>query len=102
VPQEVSDELQRVVERWRQLPIDHALSYAPRVRALVQALADQVAQATGAPTSEVPDHGPATLMDQLSVLVYDASAAHHVGGSAAPTLASALSQDLADLRRELH
>jgi hypothetical protein len=87
-----------VVDRWRQLPLDHALSYAAGVRALVQSLADGVAQATGIPPSPVPDRGPATLMDQLSVLVYDASAA-------APTvtsnLTSTLAQDLAALRREL-
>ena len=51
VPQEVSTELERVVQRWRQLPLDHALSYAGRVRALVQSLADGVAEATGVPAS---------------------------------------------------
>ena len=96
VPQEVGAELQRVVDRWRQLPIDHALSYAGRVRALVQSLADGVAEAKGVPASVVPDHGPATLMDQLTVLVYDASAAPV---TSAP--ASTLEQDLASLRRDL-
>jgi len=91
VPQEVATELQRVVERWRQLPLDHALSYAGRVRALVQSLADAVAEANGTPASLVPDLGPATLMDQLTVLVHDASA---VAGT--PKLA----EDLASLRRE--
>ena len=95
VPQEVSTELQRVVERWRQLPLDHALSYAGRVRTLVQSLADAVALAKGDPASAVPavpDFGPATLMDQLTVMVHDASAA-----AVTPTLA----EDLASLRREL-
>jgi len=93
-----------VVDRWRQLPLDHALSYAGRVRALVQSLADAVAMgdgvgdamrdgmANGVPAPPVPDHGPATLMDQLTVLVHDASAA-----AVTPTLA----EDLANLRREL-
>ena len=103
VRQEVATELQRVVDRWRQLPLDHALSYAGRVRALVQSLADAVAMgdgvgdgmANGAPAPSVPavpDLGPATLMDQLTVLVHDASAA-----AVTPTLA----EDLANLRREL-
>ena len=97
VPQEVEVELQRVVQRWRQLPLDHALSHAGRVHALIQSLADGVAEANGVPTSAVPDRGPATLMDQLTVLVYDASAT--AGTSTA--LTSTLADDLARLRREL-
>ena len=81
-----------MLQRWRQLPLEHALSHAGRVHALVQLLADQVAQATGVRPSAVPDAGPATLMDQLTVMVYDASA---------PGLASTLAGDLAELRREL-
>ena len=92
VSPEVWAELQRVIQRWRQLPLDHALSHAPRVRRLVQSLADQVAQVTGVRLLAVPDAGPATLMDQLTVMVYDASAT-----SATSTLAD----DLARLRREL-
>jgi hypothetical protein len=97
VPQEVSLELERVVERWRQLPLDHALSYAGLVRTLAQSLADRVAQATGVHASAIPDCGAATLMDQLTVMVYDASAA------AVPSAGtSTLAQDLVSLRRELH
>ena len=102
MPHEVATELQRVVDRWRQLPLDHALSYAGRVRALVQSLADGVAEADGVPTSAVPDCGPATLMDQLTVMVYDASAVAVT--SAVPVsaaLTSTLADDLASLRREL-
>ena len=98
VPQEVGAELQRVVERWRQLPFGQALSRAGRVRVLVQALADGVAQADGLATSVVPDLGPATLMDQLTVMVHDASAA---AVTSKPTVTSTLAQDLASLRREL-
>jgi len=100
VPEQVAEvraELQRVVERWRQLPLDHALSYAGRVRALVQSLADGVAEANGVPASEVPDCGPATLMDQLTVMVYDAL----VHDASAAALTSTLVADLARLRREL-
>ena len=92
VPPEVSSELQRVVQRWRQLPLDRALSYSPDVRALVQSLADGVAESTGLPPAAVPDCGPATLMDQLTVMVYDASTT---------ALTNGLAQDLATLRRTL-
>ena len=91
-----------MVERWRLLPLDHALSSAGRVRALVQSLADGVAEANGVAASAVPDLGPATLMDQLTVLVHDASAA--ASRSTAVTLTavtSTLAEDLASLRREL-
>lgn len=70
-PQEVSDELRRVVERWHQLPLDHALSRMPSVRVLVQALADRVAGARGLDSPQVPDLGPAVVMDQLAVMVHD-------------------------------
>ena len=70
-PQEVSDELRRVVERWHQLPLDHALSRMPSVLALVQSLADRVAGPAGAAPLPVPDLGPAVVMDQLTVMVYD-------------------------------
>ena len=86
-----------MVERWRQLPLDRALSYAADVRALVQSLADGVAESTGLPRVAVPDCGPATLMDQLTVMVYDATTA-----AAPQDLApSNLAQDLATLRRTL-
>jgi hypothetical protein len=92
VSQEAGAELQRVAERWSQLPLDQALSQAGHVRALVQSLADRVAEAKGIASFVVPDLGPAILMDQLTVMVYDASAA---------TLTSTLVADLASLRREL-
>jgi hypothetical protein len=81
-----------VVERWGQLPLGRALLYSGRVRALVQSLADGVAEANGVAAAAVPDCGPATLMDQLTVMVHDASAA---------ALTSTLVADLARLRREL-
>ena len=70
-PQEVSDELRRVVERWHQLPLDHALSRMPSVRVIVQSLADRAARARGVAPLPVPDLGPAAVMDQLSVMVFD-------------------------------
>ena len=118
VSEEVGIELQRVVERWSQLPLDQALSHAAPVLALVQSLADGVAEASGSASSLVPDLGPSALMDQLTVMVHDASVGRPVStpetsppypspageGSApgtsrvaAPTLAAVL----ASLRREL-
>jgi hypothetical protein len=70
-PQEVSDELRRVVERWHQLPLVHALSRMPSVSVLVQSLADRVAGSRGVPSQRVPDLGPAVVMDQLTVMVHD-------------------------------
>jgi len=64
-------------------------------------LADRVAHATGAPPSEISDHGPATLMDQLTVMVYDVSAVLGVSDAENSSAASALTRDLANLRREL-
>jgi hypothetical protein len=60
-----------VVERWRQLPLDHALSRMPLTSALVQQLADRVAGLRGRPARQVPDLGPAVVMDQLTVMVFD-------------------------------
>lgn len=71
VPQEVSTELKRVVERWQQLPLDHALSRMPLAREVVQALADRVAGSRGGASRTVPDLGPAVVMDQLTVMVHD-------------------------------
>jgi hypothetical protein len=64
-----------VVERWRSLPLDHALSRMPAVQAVVQRLADAVADVDGRPPVPVPDLGPATVMDQLTVMVFDAAEA---------------------------
>ena len=75
-----------MVRRWQQLPLDHALSCLPAVRVLLDELAG--------PAGPVPDLGPAVLMDQLTVLVYDACAT-----GSAPS--DDLARRLGDLRREL-
>jgi len=96
VPQDVSTELGRVVERWHQLPLDHALSRALLVRGLVDALAG----------GSVPDLGPAVLTDQLTVLVHDVCRAADdsdrggTGGGGA-LFAEQLAERLAGLRRAL-
>jgi len=69
-----------------------SLLYSGRVRALVQSLADRAAQLGGIRSAFVPDLGPATLMDQLTVMVYDVSAS---------SVPSKLEEDLASLRRQL-
>lgn len=71
IPRGVSDELERVVARWHQLPRGRALSRVPGVRELVQSLADEVASCRGEAPAPVPDLGPATLMNQLEVMVFD-------------------------------
>jgi hypothetical protein len=81
-----------VVQRWQQLPLGHALSCVPGVRLLLEDLAG----------GAVPDLGPAVLMDQLTVLVYDACEASGPGGaSTRHTEIARLEQRLADLRRSL-
>jgi hypothetical protein len=87
VPAGVAEELRRVVRRWQQLPLDHALSCVPGVRLLLEDLA-----ARTAPGDAVPDLGPAVVMDQLAVLVYDACR---------EGLADGLEQRLAALRAEI-
>ena len=93
-----------MVRRWQQLPLDHALSGMPRVRLLLEELAGRA----------VPDLGPAVVMDQLTVLVYDACEASRSGDAREPGEASGpgeastrhtdtahVQQGLADLRRSL-
>jgi hypothetical protein len=64
-------ELERVVRRWQQLPLDRALLVYPQVCELVQGLADDTARVSGRLVVPVPDLGPAVVMDQLTVMVYD-------------------------------
>lgn len=62
VPDGVAGELQRLVRRWHELPLDRALPHVPAVREVVERLAGE----------PVPDLGPAVLLDQLRVTAYDA------------------------------
>lgn len=70
-PDPVRVELERLDGRWRQLPLDQALRALPSVHTLVQHLADEVAAASGMPPAPVPDLGPAVIVDQLRVMVFD-------------------------------
>lgn len=84
-----------MVERWQQLPLDHALSRMPLVRDLVQRLADRSAGLRGRPVVPVPDLGPAIVIEQLRVMVHDVCAAHP---EADP---SVLATELGGIRRAL-
>ncbi len=60
-----------MARRWQQLPLERALAATASVRTLVQELADEVAVADRLPVEPVPDLGPAVLIDQLRVMVFD-------------------------------
>ena len=67
VAPEARVELDRIRRRWAELPIDRAEARMPLLRHL---LADLTPRAPG----PVPDLGPAVVVDQLAVLVWDAYA----------------------------
>jgi hypothetical protein len=67
----------------------------PLTLGLVQTLADRVAGWRGRPVQPVPDLGPAVVMDQLAVMVFDACAA-----DPAPDPAG-LASELSAIRRPL-
>ena len=94
----VAAELERVVRRWHQLPLDRALRAVPPVRTLVQEVADEVARADRLPPGPVPDLGSAALMDQLRVMVHDHARA---GLADDEQSVSALADRLTALRRAL-
>lgn len=94
----VAAELERVVRRWQQLPLDHALSAVSQVRTLVQDLADEAARVEQLPRQPVPDLGPAVLMDQLRVMVHDHA---RLGLSDDEESVCALADRLTALRRRL-
>jgi hypothetical protein len=89
VPAAARTELDRIRRRWSELSLDRAEAAAPAVRDLVE----QVAAHT-APDTPVPDLGPAVLVDQLAVVVWDACAAGRIEPAD-------LIERLATLRRDL-
>ncbi len=95
VPDAVRVELERLAERWRQLPLDRALAAFPAAHAFAQSLADEAARTLGMPSAHLPDLGPAVVLDQVRVLVHDLVQAGPPGGAAD------LSERLAVLRRRL-
>lgn len=78
IPPEVESEVGRAVHRWRQLPLDRAADALPGVHALLAEVAGE----------ELPDLGPAVVMDQLRVVVFDACASEGGGAGLAERLAS--------------
>lgn len=61
IPDDVATELGRVVRRWQQLPLDRAAERIAGVHELMAELAGE----------PLPDLGPAVVMDQLRVVVFD-------------------------------
>ncbi len=86
VPREAAVELDRLARRWAELALARAELGMPSVRAALGDLASRCGP------DPVPDLGPGVVVDQLTVLVWDAYAAGR--GDGIPAL-------LADLRRVL-
>ncbi|WP_338748478.1 hypothetical protein [Janibacter alittae] len=78
LPPDVERELDRAVRRWRQLPLDRAADALPEVH-------DFLAEVAG---EELPDLGPAVVMDQLRVVVFDSCRGEGGGAGLADRLAS--------------
>ena len=70
VPVEARTELDRIRRRWTELPLAQAEGRMPLLRRLLADLAPRSAEAT----TPVPDLGPGVVVDQLTVLVWDAYA----------------------------
>ena len=99
-------ELDRIRRRWGELPLDRAEARMPSLRRLLADLApappDFLRKATcrrgfrpvevADPQSVVPDLGPAVVVDQLTVLVWDAYAAGR--GHGIPELLTAARREL--------
>ena len=78
IPDDVATALGRVVRRWQQLPLDRA---AERVAGVHDLMADLAGE-------PLPDLGPAVVMDQLRVVVFDACRAEGESPHLAQRLAS--------------
>lgn len=92
VVDEIAAELRRVRRRWGELPQQVAAENAPLLRDFAQQLADATRAQVGRAPLVIPDLGPATLLDQLTVMVYDARRAG---------LDAQVSRGLTRLRRSL-
>ena len=89
VAPEARAELDRIRRRWSELPLALAEQRMPVLRHL---LADLAPRSAG-PATQVPDRGPAVVVDQLSVLVWDAYALGR--GDGIPELLTELRRALA-------
>jgi hypothetical protein len=84
VAPEARVELDRIRRRWAELPVDRAEARMPVLRHLLADLAPR--------SVPVPDLGPAVVVDQLTVLVWDAYAAGR--GDGIPQLLTAARREL--------
>ena len=89
VPSEARTELDRIRRRWAELPLAQAEGRMPLLRRLLADLAPRSAEAT----ATVPDLGPGVVVDQLTVLVWDAYAGGR--GDGIPELLTRARRDLA-------
>ena len=87
VPEPARTELDRIRRRWEQLPLAQAERRMPLLRRLLADLA-----ARSVPGATVPDLGPGVVVDQVSVLVWDAYAGGQ--GDGLPDLLTAARRDL--------
>jgi hypothetical protein len=71
VPDAARTELDRIRRRWAELPLAQAEGRMPVLRRLLADLAPR----SVAGSVQVPDLGPAVVVDQVTVLVHDAYAA---------------------------
>lgn len=79
-PDDVRRALQRLLVRWRQLPVEDAERHSAAVHALAQHFVDLISGP--AQSAQLPVLGPAVVIDQLWVAAYDACAAARVSGCA--------------------
>lgn len=93
VPDGARVEIERLVRRWVSLPLDRALVVVPQLRARAQSYADEAAAAAGLEPVSLPELGPASVLDQLVVTVYDVCAT-----ADAPRL-EGIASELAQVRR---
>jgi hypothetical protein len=75
VPDEVRRDLRRIADRWITLPVGDAVGAAASLRRTAAGLVEATAVAAGADPADLPDLGPAVVVDQFVVAVYDACAA---------------------------
>ncbi|WP_226345666.1 hypothetical protein [Agilicoccus flavus] len=95
LPRQARIDLERLVRRWRSLPLDRALVVVPAVYALAQAYADESADAAGIPRRTLPDLGAAGALDVLTVC------SHDLARDGTPERLERLVAELADLRRSV-
>lgn len=66
-------EIERLDRRWQQLPLDQALDAFPTLMTLIQRIAEATAWPREATVGrrQLPDLGPAMVINQLKTVVFD-------------------------------